>query len=889
MASPWDSARLMAGMHGLAKRETGSSRNSSENSSSLSGLVSTLVPFFLYFAIFVGIFLVLRRMDDRQYAPRTYLGGIRESDRTPRLSRTLFGWFKEMQKIPDTFVLQHNSLDGYFLLRFLKISVAICFVGCCITWPILFPVNATGGAGKTQLNILSFTNVADKNRYYAHTFVAWIFIGFVFFMITRESIYYINLRQAYLLSPLYASRMSSRTVLFSSVPDAYLQPERIRRMFGSQMKNFWIASDVKELEKKVSERDKIAMKLEGAETKLIKTANTLRLKAAKKGGNTENGVESNGDAELGGNSGSVAARYIKPKQRPTHRLKPLIGKKVDTINWSRSELERLNPEIEADQAIHRAGEAKTVSSIFVEFYTQNDAQAAYQMLAHHQALHMSPRVIGLTPDEVVWSNLRIKWWERLIRNVVTISAVCATVIFWSIPVAVVGAISNINYLIEKLPWLSFINNCPSVLLGLITNALPSVMLAVLMSLLPVYLRLMAKLGGLPTLSTIELRTQTSYFWFQVIQVFLVTTFTSAASSVVSSIIDDPSSATTLLAQNLPTASNFYISYFILQGLAFSGSALLHIVGVILFRVLGKLLDNTPRKMYKRWITLSGMSWGTIFPVLSNLVVISIAYSAIAPLVMGFATIGLYLFYLAYRYNLLFVNASGIDTKGLVYAKALQHVTVGCYLSVICLIGLFAIATAIGPLILMIIFGIFMILYHISLNAAINPLLYYLPRSLESEEAALLEGMESASPAGTDVTEKTVGGGKDGVMDHGTDKGTGLPPPPHKKPSLFAKFFRPDIYCDYATLRRLVPSSGPEIIYDPEIERNAYYHPSITSSPPLLWIPRDIMGISRQEVAHTIKVNPITDEGAGFDEKGKLFWDMESRDGKAPIWEAPIYW
>lgn len=41
-------------------------------------------------------------------------------------------------------------------------------------------------------------------------------------MITRESIFYINLRQAYLMSPFYTSRMSSRTVLFTSVPEDYM-------------------------------------------------------------------------------------------------------------------------------------------------------------------------------------------------------------------------------------------------------------------------------------------------------------------------------------------------------------------------------------------------------------------------------------------------------------------------------------------------------------------------------------------------------------------------------------------------------------------------------------------------------------------------------------------
>lgn len=101
---------------------------------------------------------------------------------------------------------------------------------------------------------------------------------------------------------------------------------------------------------------------------------------------------------------------------------------------------------------------------------------------------MAPRYIGLNPKDIIWSNLRIKWWELLIRNAVTIGFVVALVIFWAIPVAVVGSISNINYLQEKVPFLSFISDCPPVILGVITALLPAVLLAVLMALLPIILR-----------------------------------------------------------------------------------------------------------------------------------------------------------------------------------------------------------------------------------------------------------------------------------------------------------------------------------------------------------------------------------------------------------------
>ena len=132
---------------------------------------------------------------------------------------------------------------------------------------------------------------------------------------------------------------------------------------------------------------------------------------------------------------------------------------------------------------------------------------------------------------------------------------------------------------------------------------------------------MAKWGGAPSQAAVELSTQNSYFVFQVVQVFLVVTLTSAASSVVTKIIDRPTLAANLLASNLPLASNFYLTYIVLQGLSFTSGALLQIAGLLVGKILGKLLDKTPRKMYTRWSSLAGLGWGTVFPVVTLLAVI----------------------------------------------------------------------------------------------------------------------------------------------------------------------------------------------------------------------------------------------------------------------------
>lgn len=730
-------------------------------SASLSGMVSTLIPVAVSAGIYFAIFLVLRRSNSRWYAPRSYIGSLPENERTPALPNGLFNWVGTFWKIPDHLVLQNQSLDAFLFLRFIRMTVIICFVGCCITMPILFPVNATGSGGQSQLDVLSYSNIDSKTqsqRYYAHVFVAWIYYGFVMYLIFRECIYFINLRQAFLISPLYGNRVSSRTVLFTSVPDNYLDERTLRKVFGNSVQHIWITCVADDLEKLVKERDKAAFKLEKAEVKLIKLANKERIKALKGASGDEQNLQSPLDAE----SGSIAARWVPLKKRPSHRtgLLGLIGKKVDTIDWCRSELTRLVPETEAAQAEYRSGSAKKVPAVFIEFKSQAEAETAFQVVTHHTGLQMSPRYIGITPQDVVWSSLTLPWWQRLVRRYAVLAFIAVLIIFWAVPVAVVGLISNVNYL-EKLSFLTWLTKIPTIIMGVVTGLLPSVALSVLMSLVPVIMRLCAKLSGEPSYSRVELFTQNSYFAFQVIQVFLITTISSSVASVAKSIADNPTGVTSILANDLPKASNFYISYFIVQGLSVSASVISQVVGFFIFNLVYRYLSGTPRALYTKWANLSAISWGNTLPVYTNITVIAITYAAIAPLVLAWATVAMGLFYFAWRYNILFVTDTKIDTRGQIYPRALKQLFTGIYLSELCLIGLFGASVAIGPLVLMVIFLIFTILFHVSLNSALNPLLYNLPQSLMAEEEQRRLDLEASSSRVSD--EKKLSHGSSALL------------------------------------------------------------------------------------------------------------------------------
>lgn len=123
------------------------------------------------------------------------------------------------------------------------------------------------------------------------------------------------------------------------------------------------------------------------------------------------------------------------------------------------------------------------------------------------------------------------------------------------------------------------------------------------------------------MARVELFTQNAYFAFQVVQVFLVVTLSSGAAATVAKISNDPSQAPALLAGGLPKASNFYISYFILQGLTIASGVVSQVVGFVIFKLLYKFLTSTPRSMYQKWTNLSAISWGSVLPIYANIAVI----------------------------------------------------------------------------------------------------------------------------------------------------------------------------------------------------------------------------------------------------------------------------
>ncbi|EMT73716.1 Putative protein RSN1 [Fusarium odoratissimum] len=776
--------------------------------------------------IYIIVFLVLRTLC--------------EPERSPQLPDGFFSWIRAFWRLPDAYALRHQSLDSYLFIRFLRICCTICFVTLCVTWPILLPLNASGGNGKKQLDVFSYSNIniddsTKRNRLYVHCFVACIVYSFVIYTITRECFFYINIRQAFLLTPQYTKRISSRTVLFTSVPKEYLDKGRIYSLFNGSAKNISIPGDTKELDRLIRERVKVAMKFEKGEVKWIKLCNKEHIKYEKKTGAK---VEKVATATLDPGSGNLVAGWIPDDKRPTHCTGPLglIGNKVDTIKWGREQLKVLIPKAQSAQTNWIAGDYEKHSAIFVEFATQYDAQLAFQAATHHRALQMAPRFIGIRPNEDIWKSLNYSWGQAAIRRFAMYATITGLIVLWAIPVTIVGVIAQVN-IIKTLPGLAWIQNIPQVILGAVSGLLPSIALSLLMSSVPAFMRICARMSGCVSLPQAELFTQKAYFVFQVLQVFLVQTLSNSFVSSLVTILRNPTNVFSILSSSIPTASNFYISFFIVQGLTIVTNVLTQVIGFIICTLSFKFANRTPRSMYYKWTTLSTLSWVSLMPIYTNMAVISIVCSVIAPFLLLWSTIGTGLFYLSYRDNVLYVAEAEIDTRGLIYPQALKQL----------------------------------------LSAkALNPLLYSIPLSLQFQENRVDRSQqqnEEDGQAQNGVGPTSTGASKSNLASRlvlrATRKG-------RKKAKSVFKWLKLWIYADYATVDQLVHHEDRKNLEQhQEAELHAYFPPSVTSQAPFLWVPADgDAGISKQEIFDTGK-------GCKLDDRNHIQWDTE--EPRPPDW------
>ena len=308
--------------------------------------------------IFFTSFLILRPRFPNVFAPRTFR--TRPSSRnTKPLPDGFLNWIPQFARTPDKEILRLNGMDAYSFISFLNMLLWIWVPMWIFTWIVLMPLFDANLKTPSGTNQFAFGNIVttsrqQQNRSAGALIVHYICLAWLVLNVHWRMKHFVRVRQQFLLSPQYASSVQARTMLVTGVPNEMLSETKLSQHYGNVpegVQRVFVNRNLKDLPKMCENRDKLVKKMEGAVTKLIKAA----WKSIKKGKVEGYSLDVKREMSL-----EEAERIVPEKKRPHHRLGkiPCIGEKVDTINYCRNEIPRLNGEIDQQRQMAETDYAK---------------------------------------------------------------------------------------------------------------------------------------------------------------------------------------------------------------------------------------------------------------------------------------------------------------------------------------------------------------------------------------------------------------------------------------------------------------------------------------------------------------------------------------------------
>ncbi|KAF2158448.1 hypothetical protein M409DRAFT_61651 [Zasmidium cellare ATCC 36951] len=748
---------------------------------SVGALVAVLAAATSSFLVQVILFALMRSGLPRIYEPLAY--------QTP--TTDAFTVLRDVFALTDRNICTKRGRDAYFFLRYLELLLKIFIPAAVLGLAILLPVNLLGGNGDTGLASLTTSNVHVRHStwLWTHVAVAAAFTSWTCFLVHYEMQHYIHVRHTWNKT----AGVASRTVFVQDIPPDYLDSDKLWRLFATLpggVKKVWINRDFATLRKKVKSRDCTVDDLEAAETRLIQMCSRLNherdasLTLSIKGlwsslvqnpALNPNRLESLGSLR-GRPSSSAKDRhacdsncsiddddhpawkaYISTSHRETTRLRSLksdwtsglslFGAAVDKICQLRCKLARLNENIALDQT--RPEAFPLANSAFVQFHSELAASLCCQAIAHDKPRCMMPRGVGIEPDTIIWDHLGLTWWQRAVRVIFVFCLLSTLIALYSVPIALTSFLAKISLLAEVAPWLSWVRRTPAPVVSIVQGILPPTFLNIMLATVPMLIRRLVQSEGPPDTAVAERHVQHWFFLFLLVQVFFVVTLSGSLAETAVGLAGDAAQTLQHILSSIPKASTFFLSYMAVEGLSTSASTLLQVDSLARWFIYAPLLDHTARQKRSRQTTLKTLELGTVLPLLSNFVVIASVYSILAPLMLAFAVVVFITFMLAYRYNILYVYRV-TDTGAHFLPTAIQHIFPGLYIMQLCLTGHFFAVSDGGRLIcipqaLVVLISFFgTILFHCTLRCGTWPLLEFKAMTLRQASIDSVQADQSGT-------------------------------------------------------------------------------------------------------------------------------------------------
>ncbi|KAG9119704.1 hypothetical protein FRC07_005134, partial [Ceratobasidium sp. 392] len=619
-----------------------------ENKLSLVGPKAVLSNLALWSGVSIVTILafnILRPRNRVIYEPKVK---YHEGDKAPpKISSGFFSWVSPLIHTKEPELLEKIGLDAVTFLRFLRLLrwgfTGVAAVACLGLGPVDFYYNIKNvAAGKRNtLSMLTIENVHDTSLY-AHV------VGiYVITLIILGSIWWhwrkmVQLRHTWFRSDEYLKSFYARTLMIQQVP------------------------------KKLQSDDGIAGLFDGLRVPYPTTAVHIGRRVGRLPEMIEYHNQAVRDLE------QVLVSYLKGgklgKKRPTITIGGFLGfggVKKDAIDYYSAKIATMEKAV--DDARAQIDLKKAENYGFASMGAVPYAHIVAQML---RGKHPKGTTITLAPNpkDIIWKNLN-KGDAALASSRLTgwflIAAVC---FFNTIPLLVISALANLASISEYVPFLDSWSEKSPYSFSLASGVLPPTISALFGFFFPIIMRKISAYQGATTHSRLDRAVVARYFAFLIISQFFIFSLLGVVFQAVTEIIlvigkHQGISAVLNSLHKIPgriqatyiQQSSYWLTFFPLRGFL-AVFDLAQVVSLVLVFIKTHLFGRTPRDI-REWTKPPEFDFAVYYSNILFMAAVGLIYAPLAPLVALAAAIVFWMSSVVYKYQLMFVFVSKVESGG----------------------------------------------------------------------------------------------------------------------------------------------------------------------------------------------------------------------------------
>lgn len=574
----------------------------------------------------------------------------------PRISDSLFGWLPPLVHTKEPELLDKIGLDAVAFLRFNRLMrllfTAIAGLACVVLLPINITYNLRNIPTQKRdlLSILTIRDVGG-NLLYAHVAVTYlitfIIIGFVHIH-WKEMI---RLRHTWFRSPEYLESFYARTLTVLHVSKKFQSDEGLKAVFESTKVPYPTTSV--HIGRKV-----------GKLPQLIEYHNT-----------TVREFE------------AILVKYLKGgklgRKRPTIRVGGTCGfggMKKDAIEHYTTKLKRTEAAIEEyrRQIDTRKAENYGFASMAAVPYAHVVAKMLRGKHPRGTNIELAPN-----PKDIIWDNMNKSEGELARKKTIGFVWLAVVCFFNTVPLFIISILANLESLRVYVPILDQWANASPHSFAFISGVLPPAVSGIFSFFLPIIMRWLTKYMGALTHSKLDRAVIARYYTFLVISQLVIFTLIGVIFNSVKEIVQQigrKASFKEIIDQlhTLPETvhrtyinqASYWLTFFPLRGfLAIFDLA--QILNLVWISFKTRAFGRTPRDI-REWTQPPEFEYAIYYSNILFMAAVGLVFAPLAPLVVVAAAIVFWIGSWVYKYQLMFVFISKVESGGRLWNVAINR-------------------------------------------------------------------------------------------------------------------------------------------------------------------------------------------------------------------------